>query len=88
MLINIKGIGQWTINNYKIFALQDIDAWPTADLALQEAVKIIKQLNNRPNQDEMEKIGKTWKPYRGAAALFLWHLYNKVKVEKRTLYYV
>ena len=50
--------------------------------------KIIKQLNNRPNQDEMEKIGKTWKPYRGAAALFLWHLYNKVKVEKRTLYNV
>ena len=88
LLIKIKGIGQWTINNYKIFALQDIDAWPTADLALQEAVKIIKQLNNRPNQDEMEKIGKNWKPYRGAAALFLWHLYNKVKVEKRTLYYV
>ena len=88
LLIKIKGIGQWTINNYKIFALQDIDAWPSADLALQEAVKIIKQLNNRPNQDEMEKIGKTWKPYRGAAALFLWHLYNKVKVEKRTLYYV
>jgi len=88
LLIKIKGIGQWTINNYKIFALQDIDAWPSADLALQEAVKIIKQLNNRPNQDEMEKIGKAWKPYRGAAALFLWHLYNKVKVEKRTFYYV
>lgn len=88
LLIKIKGIGQWTINNYKIFALQDIDAWPSADLALQEAVKIIKQLNKRPNQDEMEKIGKNWKPYRGAAALFLWHLYNKVKVEKRTLYYV
>ena len=28
---------------------------------------------------EMEKFGKKWKPYRGAAALFLWHFYNKIK---------
>jgi DNA-3-methyladenine glycosylase II len=88
LLIKIKGIGKWTINNYKIFALQDVDAWPSADLALQEAVKMIKQLNGRPTQDEMEIIGKIWKPYRGAAALFLWHLYNKVKIDKRILNYV
>ena len=88
LLIKIKGIGKWTINNYKIFALQDVDAWPSADLALQEAVKIINRLNDRPNQDEMERIGKKWKPCRGAAALFLWHLYNKVKIDKRILSYV
>ena len=88
LLIKIKGIGKWTINNYKIFALQDVDAWPSADLALQEAVRMIKQLNDRPNQDQMEIIGKIWKPYRGAAALFLWHLYNKVKIEKRIFNYV
>ena len=33
----------------------------------------------------MEKIGTMWKPYRGAAALFLWHFYNKVKIEKRII---
>ena len=53
-LIKIKGIGKWTINNYKIFALQDVNAWPTADLALQESVKIIKKLKKRPNEIEME----------------------------------
>ena len=85
ILIKVKGIGEWTINNYKIFALQDIDAWPSADLALQEAIKLIKKLDKRPNRDEMEKIGMRWQPYRGAAALFLWHFYNKVKIEKRIL---
>ena len=85
ILIKVKGIGEWTINNYKIFALQDIDAWPSADLALQEAIKLIKKLDKRPNRDEMEKIGMRWQPYRGAAALFLWHFYNKVKIEKRLL---
>ena len=82
LLIKVKGIGHWTINNYKIFVLQDINAWPSADLALQEAVKIIKKLELRPNHDEMEKLGNDWIPYRGAASLFLWHFYNKVKVEK------
>ena len=81
VLLPIKGIGQWTINNFKIFALQDVNAWPSADLALQEAVKILMNLVKRPNHIEMEKLGQNWEPYRGAAALFLWHFYNKVKMK-------
>ena len=82
VLIKIKGIGQWTINNYRIFALQDVDAWPSADLALQESIKLIKKFTLRPKQEEMEKVGIKWKPYRGAAALFLWHYYNNIKLKK------
>ena len=82
VLIKVKGIGQWTINNYKIFALQDADAWPSADLALQETIKLIKNLSKRPKQEEKEKIGLKWKPYRGAGALFLWHYYNSIKLKQ------
>ena len=81
VLIPIKGIGQWTINNFKIFALQDVNAWPSADLALQEAVKILLNLIKRPSQVEMENLGQNWQPYRGAAALYLWHFYNKNKTK-------
>jgi DNA-3-methyladenine glycosylase II len=81
VLLPIKGIGQWTINNFKIFALQDVNAWPSADLALQEAVKILLNLNKRPNQIEMENLSQNWEPYRGAAAFFLWHFYNKSKIK-------
>ena len=82
ILIKIKGIGNWTANNYRLFALQDVDAWPSADLALQESVKIIKKLPTRPNEEDMEKIGEKWKPYRGAAAIFLWQYYNYIKLKK------
>ncbi len=81
-LIRVKGVGKWTINNYKIFALQDINAWPAADLALQEAIKTIYKMKLRPTEIEMEEIGNKWLPYRTAAALFLWHFYNKIKIEK------
>ena len=82
ILTKIKGIGKWTANNYRLFALQDVDAWPSADLALQESVKIIKKLPTRPKEEDMEKIGEKWKPYRGAAALFLWQYYNYIKIKK------
>ncbi len=85
VLLPIKGIGKWTINNFKIFALQDVNAWPSADLALQEAVKILMNLVKRPNEIEMEKLGQNWKPYRGAAALLLWHFYNKIKIKSLKL---
>ncbi len=81
-LIKVKGVGKWTINNYKIFVLQDVNAWPAADLALQEAIKIINKIKLRPTEIEMEEIGNKWLPYRTAAALFLWHFYNKIKIEK------
>ena len=81
-LIRVKGVGKWTINNYKIFVLQDVNAWPAADLALQEAIKIINKIKLRPTEIEMEEIGNKWLPYRTAAALFLWHFYNKIKIDK------
>ena len=79
ILTQVKGIGKWTANNYRLFALQDVDAWPSADLALQESVKIIKKLPSRPKEEDMEKISAKWKPYRGAAAIFLWQYYNYIK---------
>ena len=76
-LINIKGIGKWTINNYQLFVLQDLDAWPGGDLALQEAIKILKNLEKRPNEKEANLFAKNWVPYRGSAALLLWHFRSK-----------
>ena len=85
VLLPIKGIGKWTINNFKLFALQDVNAWPSADLALQESVKKLMNLIKRPNEIEMEKLGQKWDPYKGAAALLLWHFYNKTKVKSLKL---
>ena len=76
-LIKIKGIGKWTINNYQLFVLEDCDAWPGGDLAVQEAIKSLKNLNVRPDENESNNIAEKWKPFRGSAALLLWHYYSK-----------
>ena len=76
-LIKIKGIGKWTINNYQLFVLEDCDAWPGGDLAIQEAIKSLKKLDARPSENETNIIAEKWKPFRGSAALLLWHYYSK-----------
>ena len=76
-LIKIKGIGKWTINNYQLFVLEDCDAWPGGDLAVQEAIKSLKKLDIRPDENESNNIAEKWRPFRGAAALLLWHYYSK-----------
>ena len=76
-LIKIKGIGKWTINNYQLFVLEDCDAWPGGDLAVQEAIKSLKNLDVRPDENESNNIAEKWRPFRGSAALLLWHYYSR-----------
>lgn len=75
-LVQIRGIGAWTADNFRLFALGDMDAWPVNDIALQEGMKRLKDLPHRPKASEMETLGEAWRPYRGAGALVLWHLYG------------
>ena len=83
-LVTIRGVGAWTADNFRLFALADMDAWPVKDVALQEAMRILKSLNTRPDADMMEQLGEDWRPYRGAGALVLWHLYA-IEVRKATV---
>ena len=75
-LIGFRGIGSWTISNYRLFCLSDFDAWPGNDLALMKVVKRLKMLDRLPTHSEMDEFARQWQPYRGAAALLLWHLHS------------
>ena len=83
-LVKIRGIGAWTADNFRLFALGDMDAWPVNDIALQEGMKRLKSLDERPNGKMLEKLGEAWRPYRGAGALMLWHIYG-ILVRKATI---
>ena len=75
-LVEIRGIGAWTADNFRLFALGDMDAWPANDIALQEGMKRLKSLDERPNGKMLKTLGEAWRPYRGAGALMLWHIYG------------
>lgn len=75
-LVQATGIGRWTAEIYLLFALRRPDVWPADDLAVQTAAQRLKGLEARPSGDEMRALAEPWRPYRSAAARFLWHIYR------------
>lgn len=80
-LIKLKGIGNWTIDIYLMFCLQEPDLIPLGDIAV---INTIKELFNIHEQEEMETHTKQWSPYRSYATYLLWHYYLNKRNRKIT----
>ena len=78
-LKKIKGIGDWTVDVYLLFALQRSDVFPTGDLAMVNALKEIKQLPKQAAKEELLALAESWRPHRSIATMLLWHHYIKTK---------
>lgn len=75
-LTRIKGIGRWSAEIYLLFAEGRADIWPAGDLAVQKAVGQLHELDDKPDEKETRALAEKWQPYRGAMAVFAWHMYN------------
>ncbi|MBM3564914.1 MAG: DNA-3-methyladenine glycosylase 2 family protein [Alphaproteobacteria bacterium] len=71
-----KGIGRWSAELYLLFSMKRPDIWPAGDLAVRMALKRMKRLRSVPDEKRMDRIAEPWRPFRSAAALFLWHYYR------------
>ncbi len=78
-LIKIRGIGRWTVENFLLFGLGRPNLFPKADIGIQNAIKKLYNLEQKPTQEEMETYSKSWSPYLSYASLYLWR-----SVEKRS----
>ena len=77
ILTSLHGVGPWTADIYLLFCLGHGDAWPSGDLAVQEAMRIGLDMALRPTAKEMNPLAEEWRPLRGVAA-HLWWAYYKV----------
>jgi len=73
-LKKLKGIGDWTVDIYLLHALQRTDIFPLGDLALVNALKMVKGVSHATKEDLMQ-MGEAWRPYRSMATMLLWHYY-------------
>ena len=71
-LIKVKGIGRWTAQMYLLFSLGRPDVFAPDDLGLQNAVKSLYSLPEKPKRAELEAISAPWSPYRSIASWYLW----------------
>jgi DNA-3-methyladenine glycosylase II len=75
-ITRLKGFGRWSAEMFLLFSLGRPDVWPADDLAIQAGVHRIKNMRQRPDRTKTDAVARPWRPYRGAAAIFVWHYYS------------
>lgn len=78
-LIEVPGIGKWTAEIYAMFSLGRADVFAPGDLALQEAARVLFDLDDRPSEKALRTMSEDWAPWRGVAARLLWAYYHVAK---------
>lgn len=73
-LIQIKGVGNWSIDVYLMFCMQSQDIIPLGDIAIKNT---LMELYNCQSEEEMLVISSNWKPFRTLASFIIWHYYLK-----------
>jgi len=80
-LIQLKGIGNWTIDMYVLMSLHFSDIFPPGDLATIKAVYELELVPSESSKEDIINYMKRFSPYQSAATYILWHSY----IESRNL---
>jgi len=80
-LIQIKGIGHWTIDMYLLMSLLFSDIFPPGDLATIKSVLELELVPPESSNEDIKNYMKRFSPYRSVATYILWHSY----IERRNL---
>ena len=71
-LIQIKGVGNWTIDMFLIFSLGFNNIFPEGDLGFLKAISKAYNKNSPLDRDFLNKLKKRWSPYNSLATWYLW----------------
>ena len=82
-LVQIHGVGRWTVEMLLIFTLGRPDVLPVDDFGVREGYRIAYALRKQPTPKALRAYGERWKPYRSIAARYLWLVANAAKTKSR-----
>ena len=79
-LIAVRGIGRWTVEMLLIFQLGRPDVLPANDFGVRNGFRIAYGRRSMPTPKAVLRYGERWKPYRTAAAWYLWRAADLAKM--------
>jgi DNA-3-methyladenine glycosylase II len=71
-LLDVKGVGQWTVDMYLIFHLGRPDVLPVGDLGVRRAAMLAYGLRKLPRPERLIQLARPWRPWRSVASWYLW----------------
>ncbi|MGC3974101.1 MAG: DNA-3-methyladenine glycosylase 2 family protein [Nitrospira sp.] len=78
-LVAVRGIGRWTVEMLLIFHLGRPDVLPVDDFGVRNGFRIAYKRPVMPTPQELLRYGERWRPYRTAAAWYLWRAVDQAK---------
>ncbi len=83
-LVQIKGVGIWTVQMVLIFSLMREDVFPINDLGVRNGMLYLYDIKEEGKEQykKMEHLAAKWAPYRSWGARLMWKHYDKVKGKK------
>ena len=82
-LLPIRGVGRWTIEMLLIFTLGRPDILPVDDFGVREGYRRACGTRAQPTPKALRVLGERWKPYRSAAAWYLWRAAGEPKPARK-----
>ncbi len=73
-LLEIRGVGPWTVDMVMIFALGQPDILPLGDIGLIRAIEKTYARGSNLGVEEILDISTGWSPYRTVATWYLWRV--------------
>jgi 3-methyladenine DNA glycosylase/8-oxoguanine DNA glycosylase len=73
-LTSVWGLGEWSAQMFLLFHLGRLDVFAPGDLGIQEGVRILDELGERPTPAQALARSEIWRPLRSVASWYLWRL--------------
>ncbi|HEX4130797.1 MAG TPA: hypothetical protein VHZ24_12205 [Pirellulales bacterium] len=78
-LVQVRGIGRWTVEMLLIFRLGRPDVLPSGDLGVRKGFMLTYKTPALPSPRDLEARGERWRPFRSVASWYLWRAVDLVK---------
>ncbi|MDY4921121.1 MAG: hypothetical protein SO119_08650 [Phascolarctobacterium sp.] len=75
-LMQIRGLGQWTIEMFLLLGLCRPDVVPSADYIFKKELQQLMNLPELPKRGVINKVTEPWRPWRSLVVWYLWQHAN------------
>ncbi|HWQ91072.1 MAG TPA: DNA-3-methyladenine glycosylase [Clostridia bacterium] len=71
-LVQLRGVGPWTVEMLLIFTLGRLDILPVTDYGVQKGFALTYSWDDIPQPRQLLAEGERWRPFRSIAAWYFW----------------
>jgi len=82
-LVQVRGIGEWSVQMFLMFRLGRPDVLPIHDLGIRKGFQRVYGHDDVPKPQFILEHGERWRPYRSIASWYLWRAVDEKRAKPK-----